>query len=197
MCLNAHCRTPTILVNLPPAGWISRSLCESNQPAILDSGEHPGNNLRALNWRGWIDWSFCCVLNYYILSFKLNALPPPAPESFAPAQNKINLQLNIFWQGHWSCICRYKLCIKFSFAAAELEINGFSFQEADRQQQVLAEPWLVSSGDCCCSPQWEVTDQTWPWPLHHPPLETTSATVTGDLSTCLPGCGGRQCNQSV
>ena len=66
MCLNAHCRVQLLdldncgggwlggmvtlsVVNLVlPAGRISRSVRESDEPTGLDQGEHPGNNLRAL-----------------------------------------------------------------------------------------------------------------------------------------------------
>ena len=79
----------------------------------------------------------------------MHCLTPP-PQSFAPASNKINLQLNIFCK---DIRVVYKLCILNSVLQqrerGELELV---FQEADRQQQVLPCPagsFLVLP---CCSP---------------------------------------------
>ena len=66
----------------------------------------------------------------------------PAPESFAPAENKINLRLNICCKDIQAVSVDIN-CALNSVLQQRREIN--SLQEADRQQQVLPENWVLPS----------------------------------------------------
>ena len=51
------------VVNLPvAAGRLPGSVRQGDEPTVLDPGEYPGNNLRALKSSGhWIDWSLAVI----------------------------------------------------------------------------------------------------------------------------------------